>query len=71
VQKGTISVSVTGTGNLALAHTEDLTFEMAGTVYEISVSESDAVTEGQVVVDTTPEEIIALRKTVSQLSSVT
>jgi HlyD family secretion protein len=65
VQKGTISVSVTGTGNLALARTEDLAFEMAGTVYEISVSESDAVTEGQVLakLDTTDrEEIIAAKE---------
>jgi HlyD family secretion protein len=58
VQKGTISVSVTGTGNLALAHTEDLAFEMAGTVYEINVSESDAVSGGQVLarLDTTDRE---------------
>ena len=65
VQKGTISVSVTGTGNLALAHTEDLAFEMAGTVYEINISESDAVTEGQVLakLDTTDQEdIIAIKE---------
>ena len=48
-QKGTISISVTGTGNLALSHKEDLAFEMAGTVSEITVSESDTVKKDQVL----------------------
>jgi multidrug efflux pump subunit AcrA (membrane-fusion protein) len=48
-QKGMILLSVTGTGNLALSHKEDLAFEMAGTVSEITVSESDSVKKDQVL----------------------
>jgi HlyD family secretion protein len=47
VQKGDIAVTVTGTGNLALARSEDLAFEIAGTVAEVLVAESDSVSEGQ------------------------
>jgi multidrug efflux pump subunit AcrA (membrane-fusion protein) len=43
VQKGSISIEVTGTGNLALSNTEDLAFEVAGTVDEILVTESQSV----------------------------
>jgi HlyD family secretion protein len=47
VQKGTLSESITGTGNLALSRTEDLAFEVAGYVAEVLVSEGESVKEGQ------------------------
>jgi HlyD family secretion protein len=47
VQKGSISESVTGTGNLALSKTEDLAFEMAGYVESVDVEEGETVKEGQ------------------------
>jgi HlyD family secretion protein len=55
VQKGTISNTVTGTGNLALSNTQDLAFEMAGTVQDIMVNAGQTVTKGQqlVTLDTT------------------
>jgi HlyD family secretion protein len=55
VQKGSLSVAVTGTGNLAYTHTEDLAFEMAGYVEEVLVEEGETVTKGQKLasVDTT------------------
>jgi multidrug efflux pump subunit AcrA (membrane-fusion protein) len=43
VQKGSISIEVTGTGNLALSNTKDLAFEVAGTVDTILVIESQSV----------------------------
>jgi multidrug efflux pump subunit AcrA (membrane-fusion protein) len=46
VQKGSISIEVTGTGNLALSHTEDMAFGVAGTVDEILVSESQSIKKG-------------------------
>jgi multidrug efflux pump subunit AcrA (membrane-fusion protein) len=47
VSRGNVSVDITAAGNLALAHTEDLAFEVAGTVVEVLVSEGDSVTKGQ------------------------
>jgi len=47
VQKGNISLTVTGTGNLAFSKTQDLSFEMAGTVEEVLVEAGQTVTEGQ------------------------
>jgi multidrug efflux pump subunit AcrA (membrane-fusion protein) len=47
VKRGNISLEVTGTGNLAFSDTEDLAFEIAGTVEEVSVAAGDTVTEGQ------------------------
>ncbi|MCJ7791958.1 MAG: biotin/lipoyl-binding protein, partial [Dehalococcoidia bacterium] len=49
VQGGNLTIEITGSGNLALSSTEDLTFEMAGTVQEVLVEESDSVEEGQVL----------------------
>ncbi len=49
VQRGNITNSITGTGYLALSRTSDLTFEIAGTVLEITVKESDSVTKNQVL----------------------
>jgi len=49
VQGGNLTIEITGSGNLALSSTEDLTFEMAGTVQEVLAEEGDSVEEGQVL----------------------
>ena len=49
VQAGNLTVEISGSGNLALSSTQDLTFEMAGTVQEVLVEEGDSVEEGQVL----------------------
>jgi RND family efflux transporter MFP subunit len=49
VQGGNLTVEISGSGNLALSSTEDLTFEMAGTVLEVLAEEGDSVEEGQVL----------------------
>ncbi len=49
VHRGNLVLYVTGTGNLALSRTEDLAFDMAGTVSEVLVSVADSVEEGRVV----------------------
>jgi HlyD family secretion protein len=46
---GTISNAVTGTATLGLAKTQNLAFEMAGTVDEILVEESETVTKDQLL----------------------
>jgi HlyD family secretion protein len=47
VQKGNISISITGTGNLAYSTTENLAFEVPGYVESVAVKAGDTVTEGQ------------------------
>jgi HlyD family secretion protein len=49
VQRGNLTVSITGSGNLALSVTADLAFEMAGTVQDVAVKAGDSVTEGEVL----------------------
>ncbi len=49
VQRGNLAVEITATGNLALSQTEELTFDIGGTVEEVLVDEGDTVTEGQVL----------------------
>jgi HlyD family secretion protein len=49
VQRGDLTIDITAVGNLALSLTEDLAFEIAGTVEEILVKEGDAVEEGQML----------------------
>lgn len=49
VQRGDITVSTTSTGNLAFTQTEDVAFDMAGTVEEVNVEVGDSVTKGQVL----------------------
>ncbi|MFC1953128.1 efflux RND transporter periplasmic adaptor subunit [Chloroflexota bacterium] len=52
VQRGDLTIDITAVGNLALANTEDLTFDLfypKGTVEEILVEEGDTVEEGQVL----------------------
>jgi HlyD family secretion protein len=50
VQRGDLTIDITAAGNLALSRTEDLAFEIAGTVEEVLVEEGDSVEEGQVLV---------------------
>ncbi len=47
VTTGSISNEISAAGNLALAETEDLAFEMAGYVSEVLVSTGDSVVAGQ------------------------
>jgi len=47
VQRGDLSVEINAAGNLALSQTEDLAFDMAGTVVEVLVEEGDSVVAGQ------------------------
>jgi multidrug efflux pump subunit AcrA (membrane-fusion protein) len=49
VQRGNLTIDITAAGNLALSRTEDLAFEIAGTVEEVLVEEGDVVEEGQVL----------------------
>ncbi|MFC2016952.1 efflux RND transporter periplasmic adaptor subunit [Chloroflexota bacterium] len=49
VQSGDLTTDITAAGNLALSRTEDLAFEIAGTVEEVLVEEGDVVEEGQVL----------------------
>ena len=55
VQRGNIVVSTTSAGNLEFTRTEDVAFEMAGTVQDVNVSVGDSVKEGDVLatLDTT------------------
>jgi multidrug efflux pump subunit AcrA (membrane-fusion protein) len=69
VKQGNISLEVVGTGNLALANTEDLSFDMAGTVEEVLVTDGETVTEGQELarLDTTAweDQITILKETLT------
>jgi HlyD family secretion protein len=54
VQRGDLTVDITASGNLDLSVTEDLAFDIPGTIEEITVAEvlveeGDSVEEGQVV----------------------
>ena len=49
VQRGAIAVSTTSAGNLAFTRTEDVAFDMAGTVQNVNVTVGDSVTEGEVL----------------------
>lgn len=55
VQRGNIVTQITGVGNLAFSQTEDLQFEIDGTVSDILVEAGDSVKKGQVLsrLDTT------------------
>ena len=71
VTKGTLTNSITGTGNLAYSTTEDLKFELHSFVEEILVSEGDTVKKDQklVTLDTTAwdTQIEGLTKTLSNM----
>ncbi|MFC2069174.1 efflux RND transporter periplasmic adaptor subunit [Chloroflexota bacterium] len=49
VQRGNLTIDITASGNLALSVTEDLAFEIEGTVEEILVEEGDSVNEEQLL----------------------
>ncbi|MBI4180862.1 MAG: biotin/lipoyl-binding protein [Chloroflexi bacterium] len=49
VQRGNLTIDITGAGNLVLSQKEDLAFEIAGTVTEVMVTEGDTVEKGQVL----------------------
>jgi macrolide-specific efflux system membrane fusion protein len=49
VQRGTIKIDVSASGNLALAQTADLAFDVSGYVYKVLVKEGDSVKEGQLL----------------------
>ncbi len=52
IQRGDLTIDITAVGNLALANTEGLTFDLfypKGTVEEVLVEEGDVVEEGQVL----------------------
>ena len=49
VQLGDLTIDITAAGNLSLSRTEDLAFEMAGTVEEVMVEEGDSVEEGDIL----------------------
>lgn len=51
VQRGDLIIDITAVGNLALSRTEDLAFEIAGTVEEVLVEEGDNVEEGQLLAE--------------------
>ena len=55
VQRGSIVVSTTSAGNLAFTRTQDVAFQMAGTVQDVNVSVGDSVKHGEVLatLDTT------------------
>lgn len=55
VQRGNLTVDITASGNLELAKTADLAFDIAGTVETVDVEVGDNVTEGQLLakLDTT------------------
>ncbi len=46
VRKGSLTESITGTGNLAYSNVEKLAFEMAGYVEAVMVSAGDTVKKG-------------------------
>jgi HlyD family secretion protein len=49
VDKGNIITQITGVGNLAFSQTQDLPFEIDGTVSDILVETGDSVKQGQVL----------------------
>ena len=49
VQRGNLTINITASGNLALSVTQDLAFELAGTVDEVTVVGGESVEKGQVL----------------------
>ncbi len=49
VQRGDLRIEITASGNLELSHTEDLAFEISGTVEEVLVEVGDTAEERQVL----------------------
>jgi multidrug efflux pump subunit AcrA (membrane-fusion protein) len=69
VTKGTLTNSITGTGNLAYSTTNELAFEIPGYVEEVLVNEGDTVTKAQELVKLNTsdweDQITALTKTLT------
>jgi RND family efflux transporter MFP subunit len=70
VQRGNLTIEITASGNLALSVTQDLAFELAGTVDEVTVEEGESVGKGQVLarLDTSAweDQLTALERAVTQ-----
>jgi HlyD family secretion protein len=70
VQKGTLSVDISASGNLALAKTADLAFDISGYVYKVNVEVGDQVKKGDVVAQVDPSDWesqkVSLQKAVIQ-----
>ena len=70
VQRGNLTVDITASGNLLLSLKEDLAFEMAGTVEEVTVKEGESVKKGQLLakLDTSEweKELITLQRDLLQ-----
>ena len=49
MQRGNLIIDIAASGNLALSLTEDIAFEIEGTVEEILVEEGESIEEGQVL----------------------
>jgi multidrug efflux pump subunit AcrA (membrane-fusion protein) len=56
-QRGDLTVDITAVGNLALSETENLSFDIAGTVEDIFIEEGDTVTEGELLARLDPLEL--------------
>lgn len=54
VEKGTLKVDVTATGNLALAQTADLAFDVSGYVYRVLVEAGDPVEKDELLAEVDP-----------------
>lgn len=51
IQKGTLSIDVSASGNLALSQTADLAFDVSGYVYKVAVEVGDPVKKGDVMAE--------------------
>ncbi len=65
VQYGNLTNSVSASGSLVFATTEDLTFGSAGTVREVNVQVNDAVEKGDVVATLDDASILSLQEAVA------
>ena len=66
VLKGTLSVDISASGNLALAKTEDLAFDISGYVYKVNVEVGDQVKKGDVVAQIDPSDWESQRVTLQK-----
>jgi RND family efflux transporter MFP subunit len=70
VQRGSLTVDISASGNLALSVVEQLAFEMSGTVEAVMVEDGESVTEGQLLakLDTSEwdKELITLERDLLQ-----
>jgi multidrug resistance efflux pump len=66
VKRGTISVEITATGNLAYSDVQKLSFDASGTVSEVNVDVGDSITQDQVLAaldaDDWQDQLIVLQK---------